>query len=338
MDKDALSKVAKDLVAPGKGILAADESMGTIKKRFDSIGVESTSENHKVYRQLLFTTGDIGKFVSGVILFDETIRQKTDDGVFFPEFLEKRGILPGIKVDLGKKDLANFPSEVITEGLDGLRERLSEYVGLGAKFTKWRALIKIGDNIPTTTCILSNAESLARFASLSQESGLVPIIEPEVSMEGTHSMDRSREVTKKVLKEVFIALDRHKVDIKGMLLKPSWVHPGFESGHKPQSEEVASATLSVFKEVLPDDLPGIVFLSGGDSPTDSTSHLDKLNESDNVPWQLSFSFGRALQGPVLKAWGGKEENVGKAQKAFYKRAKLNSLARSGEYKREMENE
>jgi len=336
MDRGALHKIAKDLVAPGKGILAADESTGTIKKRLSSIGVESNPEINRVYRQLLFTTSDIEKFISGVIMFDETIRQKTDDGGAFPEILSKKGIIPGIKVDKGAKELAGFPGEKITEGLDGLRGRLSEYSELGAKFTKWRAVIAMGEGIPTNTCISSNAEGLARFAALTQEAGMVPIVEPEVLMTGEHSINKAREVNMKVLKEVFIALSRHNIDIKGMLLKPSWVHPGFDSGEKPKSEEVSKATLSVFREVLPDELPGVVFLSGGDSPEDATSHLNKLNEEDVVAWQLSFSFGRALQEPVLKTWEGKEENIPQAQKAFYERARLNSLARSGEYEEEME--
>jgi fructose-bisphosphate aldolase class I len=331
MVREALHKTAKELVAPGKGILAADESTGTIKKRFDSIGIESNPESNRVYRQILFTTPDIEKFISGVIMFDETIRQLADDGTPFPKLLSGKGIITGIKVDLGAKDLANFPGEKITEGLDGLRERLAEYKELGAEFTKWRAVIAIGEKTPTSTCISSNAESLARFASLSQEADMVPVVEPEVLMDGTHSMDTAKEVTTKVLKEVFNALERHKIDIKGMLLKPSWVHPGFESGHKPDSTEVAKATLSTFGEILPDSLPGVVFLSGGDSPEDSTSHLDKLNELDGVPWQLSFSFGRALQEPALMTWGGKKDNIEEAQKVFYERARLNSLARSGDY-------
>lgn len=330
MESSSLYKIAKDLVAPGKGILAADESTATIKKRFDAIGFESNPEVNRIYRQLLFTTLGIEEFISGVIMFDETIRQKNDDGMPFSEFLMRKGIYPGIKVDLGTKNLANFPDEKITEGLDGLRERLIEYKNLGARFSKWRAVFAIGDKIPTPTCIFSNAECLGRYASLSQETGLVPIVEPEVLMDGTHSMEKSKEVTRKVLKEVFVALDRHMVDIGGMLLKPSWTHPGFNSGTIPDSLDVAKETLSVFKEVLPDELPGVVFLSGGDSPEDSTSHLNKLNEIGDVPWQLSFSFGRALQEPALKAWAGNKENINKAQSAFYERARLNSLARRGE--------
>jgi len=331
MDKLLLESTSKALVSPGKGILAADESTGTIKKRFDAIGVASTPENHRIYRELLFTTPGIEKFISGVIMFDETIRQSTHDGESFVTYLSKNGIMPGIKVDKGAVDLANFPEEKITEGLDGLRERLNEYSKLGARFTKWRAVIKIGKGIPTEACIYSNAEGLGRFAALSQEADLVPIVEPEVLMDGDHNIERSAEVVKKVLKEVFIALDRQRVYIKGMLLKPSWVHPGFDNPDKPEKKDIAKYTLKVFKEVLPDNLPGIVFLSGGDTPVDSTSHLDALNELDEAPWQLSFSFGRALQEPALKAWAGKNENILTAQKLFYERARLNSLARTGDY-------
>ena len=336
MNVQELNSIAKMLVAEGKGILAADESAGTIKKRFDAISVESTPENHRIYRQLLFTTPEIEKYISGVILFDETIRQTMQDKPA-AKLLEERGIIPGIKVDLGTKDMSNFPNEKVTEGLDGLRERLVEYKSLGARFTKWRAVIKISDVIPTDSCIYSNAENLGRFAALSQEAGLVPIVEPEVLMDGEHTIERSAEVVKRTLKEVFISLARHNVLIEGILLKPSWVHPGFDYSEKPTDEDIAKYTLKVYKEILPDNLPGVVFLSGGDSPTDSTSHLNALNKLDNVPWQLSFSFGRALQDPVLKTWIGKNENIKNAQEAFLKRARLNSLARGGNYSPEMEN-
>jgi len=331
MDKAKLETRVHRLIFEGKGILAADESTGSIKKRFDSVGVASTPENHRLYRQMLFTTPNIKNFISGVILFDETIRQNTDGGIAFPDCLAKIGITPGIKVDMGAKDMANFPGEKITEGLDSLRERLSDYVNLGAEFTKWRAVIKIDKDLPTDGCIYANCEALARFAALSQEQDMVPIVEPEVLMEGSHTLERSAEVSKRMMKNLFIALSRHRVYIKGMLLKASWVHPGFDYPEKSDSKEIAKTTLRVFKEVLPDELPGVVFLSGGDSPEDSTDHLDKLNELENIPWKLSFSFGRALQEPALKAWVGKSENIAHAQQLFYERARLNSLARSGDY-------
>ncbi len=336
MDVDSLEKNARELVSAGKGILAADESTGTIKKRFDAIGIESTPETHRIYRQLLFKTEKIEEFISGVILFDETIRQSTDEGVLFPKYLKDKGITPGIKVDKGAVDMAFFPGEKITEGLDGLRERLLEYKELGAVFTKWRAVITIGDKTPSETCISSNAEILARFAAYSQEAGLVPIVEPEVLMDGTHTIQKSEEVTYKTLKTTFTKLLEHRVFLKGMLLKPNWVHPGKDSGVKAEDSEVAELTLKVLREVVPSEVPGVVFLSGGDSPEDSTSHLDKMNEMNDVPWQLSFSFGRALQKPVLETWKGRIDNISDAQKDFYKRARLNSLARSGEYKKEME--
>lgn len=333
-----LKEVAKALVAKGKGILAADESTDTIKKRFDAIGVESNPENHRIYRQLLFETPGIEEFISGVIMFDETVRQKTDDGVLFPKFLLDKGIIPGIKVDKGTIDLPNFYGEKITQGLDGLRERLFEYREIGAKFTKWRAVISISTQTPSETCINYNAFALALFASLSQESGLVPVVEPEVLIDGDHDIKKSEEVTYKVLKAVFAKLSEFKVNLSAILLKPNWVHPGKESSQKATDQEIAEATLRVLKEVVPPEVPGIVFLSGGDTPEESTSHLNEMNKIDKVPWQLSFSFGRALQGPVLKTWSGRSENINEAQRQFYKRAKLNSLARSGRYQKEMEQE
>ncbi len=331
VDKEILRKTAESLIASKKGILAADESTGSIANRFETIGIESTPETHRIYRQLLFTTPNVERFISGVIMFDETVRQSSDDGELFPELLKKRGIIPGIKVDTGAKNLANFPGEKITEGLDELQERFAEYADMGLMFAKWRAVITIGDNIPSNVCITSNAEVLARYASLAQEANIVPIVEPEVLMEGNHGMDKSKHVVQKVLKEVFIALDRHKVYIPGLILKSSWVHPGLDNPEKPESKDVAKATMSVFKEVLPDELPGVVFLSGGDTPEDATSHLDALNEINEGPWKLSFSFGRALQEPVLKTWSGKAENIEHAQQVFYERAELNSLATVGKY-------
>lgn len=338
MDQQILKDTAQALVSPGKGILAADESTSTIKKRFDVVGVESTPENHRVYRQLLFKTPGIEEFISGVIMFDETVRQATDEGIPFAEYLTKRGIIPGIKVDKGTVDMVNFPGEKITQGLDDLRDRLAEYKGMGARFTKWRAVITIGDSTPSETCIGVNAIILAIFASLSQEVDLVPIIEPEVLMDGGHSIEKSEEATYRTLKSVFTKLAEFKAYLPGMLLKTNWVHPGKESIEPVSEEEITRATLRVMKEVVPPEVPGIVFLSGGDTPEESTRHLNQLNKIDEVPWQLSFSFGRALQEPVLKAWGGRVENIEIAQKEFYKRARLNSLARSGKYEEEMEKE
>ncbi|KKQ53015.1 fructose-bisphosphate aldolase [Candidatus Woesebacteria bacterium RIFCSPHIGHO2_01_FULL_39_17] len=336
MNQAALNNTAKALVAQGKGILAADESTGTIRKRFDKVGVESIPENHRIYRQILFKTHRIEEFISGVIMFDETIRQTTDEGVPFAKNLSDTGIIPGIKVDKGTIDMVNFPGEKITQGLDGLRERLVEYKDMGARFSKWRAVITIGEGIPSDICINSNACFLAIFAALSQEADLVPIVEPEVLMDGAHDIKKSEEVTYKTLKAVFTKLTEYKIYFPGMLLKPNWVHPGKDSGETATDREIAEATLRVLKEVVPPEVPGIVFLSGGDNPGESTSHLDAMNEIDDAPWQLSFSFGRALQEPVLKSWAGKAENIEAAQRKFYKRAKLNSLARKGEYKVEME--
>jgi fructose-bisphosphate aldolase class I len=336
MDEHVLSETAKALVAPGKGILAADESTGTIKKRFDKIGVDSTPENHRIYRQLLFTTDGVEKFISGVILFDETIRQNADDGKPLPQVLSEKRILPGIKVDKGKLEMPNFPGEKVTEGLDGLRSRIVEYRELGAKFAKWRAAFYIGEGTPSGTCVDSNADSLARYAAICQVENVVPIVEPEVLMEGGHDIKKAEEVTYKVLKVVFKHLSAHKIYFPGMLLKPNWVHSGYDADEKASNKEVAEATLRVLREAVPSEVPGIVFLSGGDTPEESTGHLDLMNEMDDVPWQLSFSFGRALQQPVLDAWQGKSENVEEAQKEFYERAKLNSLARTGEYDASME--
>jgi len=332
----ALNEIAKKLVAPGKGVLAADESFPTIKKRFDSIGVESTEENRKLYRKLLFTTPGIEEYISGVIMFDETIRQS--DGKPFTEILNEKGIIPGIKVDMGKAEMANFPGEMITRGLDDLRQRLKEYVELGAKFTKWRAVIKIGKNMPSLTCIHSNAENLARFAALSQEAGLVSIVEPEVLMDGDHDIERCREITASTIQNVFSFLKDHKVDYTGMLLKPNMILPGKESSKKTSLSEIATSTLEIFKSTTDSRVPGLVFLSGGQSPEEATQNLNEINKiRGDAPWQLSFSFGRALQRSVLEAWKGKDENIGIAQKEFLKRARLNSLAREGKYEPSFEN-
>src|ERR687896_1813739 len=326
-----LHEIAKALVAEGKGILAADESSGTIKKRFDSIGVESTEENRRFYRDLLFTTEGAEEFISGVILYDETIRQSSADGTPFPKLLERKGIIPGIKVDMGAKPLAGAPGETITEGLDGLRERLAEYRDLGAKFTKWRAVISIGDGRPSEYAIWTNAHALARFAALSQEAGLVPIVEPEVLMDGEHDIDRSYSVTSRTLQAVFTELFDQRVVREEMLLKPNMVLSGYDSAQQADVATVAELTVKCLRNNVPAAVPGIVFLSGGQSDEAATAHLSAMNELGPHPWELSFSYGRALQAPALKAWGGEGANVEQAQKAFYARAKLNGAARFGSY-------
>ena len=331
-----LESVARKLVAPGKGILAADESTPTIEKRLKSIDVASTEENRRAYREVLFTTAGVGEFISGVILFDETIRQKTRDGRTFVEALEQQGIIPGIKVDKGAKPMANFPGEKVTEGLDGLRERLAEYRKLGARFAKWRAVIAIGDQIPTRKCIATNAELLARYAALCQEADLVPIVEPEVLMDGTHTIERHFEVTQQTLQSVFHALAEHRVALEAMLLKPNMVLSGKDCPHQASVQEVAEATLRCMKRVVPAAVPGLVFLSGGQTDLQATEHLNAMNRLDHVPWELSFSFGRALQAPVLRTWKGDAANVAKAQQAFHHRALCNSKARFGKYTAEME--
>jgi fructose-bisphosphate aldolase class I len=336
MKTENLEAVAKKLVAPGKGILAADESSGTIEKRLKSINVPSTEENRRAYREILFTTAGTGEFISGVILFDETIRQKTRDGRTFVEALEQQGIIPGIKVDKGAKAMANFPGEKITEGLDALRDRLAEYRQLGARFAKWRAVIAIGDGIPTRACIASNSEALARYAALCQEGDLVPIVEPEVLMDGTHTIERYFEVTEQTLRSVFDALADHRVVLEGMLLKPNMVLSGKDCLQQASVQEVAEATVRCLKRVVPAAVPGIVFLSGGQTDQQATEHLNAMNQIEDLPWQLSFSYGRALQAPVLKAWKGDPAKVADAQKAFHHRALCNSKARFGKYSEEME--
>jgi fructose-bisphosphate aldolase, class I len=331
-----LELTARALVAPGKGILAADESDSTIKKRFDSIDVESTEENRRAYRDLLFTTEGMEEYISGVILFDETLRQQAVDGTPFPQLLSSKGVIPGIKVDLGAKPLANAPGETITEGLDGLRERLQEYRGLGARFAKWRATYSIGPDKPSDYCIWTNAHALGRYAALCQEQGLVPIVEPEVLMDGDHDIHASYRVTSKVLFAVFTELHDQRVELEGILLKPNMVLSGYECPEQASDDEVAELTIRCFRERVPAAVPGIVFLSGGQSDEEATRRLNAMNARGPHPWQLSFSYGRALQAPSLKAWLGKPENVPEAQKAFYRRAKFNSAARSGTYAPEME--
>jgi len=332
----ALETTARALVAPGKGILAADESSGTIKKRFDGIGIPSTEDTRRAYRDMLFTTPGVEEFVSGVILYDETIRQSARKGVPFPKLLADRGIIPGIKVDTGAKSLAGFPGEKITEGLDGLRERLAERIGLGARFAKWRAVITIGQGIPTRGCIKANAHALARYAALCQEAGLVPIVEPEVLMDGGHTIERCYEVTEATLAAVYHALHGQRVVLEGTLLKPNMVLSGAACPKQAGVMEVAEATVRCFRRTVPTAVPGIVFLSGGQSAELATEHLDAMNRVGPHPWELSFSYGRALQAPPLEAWRGHDENVQAAQKAFYIRSKLNGAARYGKYTREME--
>src|ERR671933_1987491 len=330
-----LHETARALVAEGKGILAADESDGTIKKRFDSIDVESTEDNRRAYRELLFTAEGVEEYISGVILFDETVRQSSSDGTPFPQLLEGRGIIPGIKVDKGAKPLANAPGETITEGLDGLRQRFEEYRELGARFAKWRATYSIGDHIPSEYCIWTNAHALARYAALSQEAGLMPIVEPEVLMDGEHSLERSFHETSRVLHAVFTELRDQRVHFEGILLKPNMVLSGYECPEQASHDEVAAETIRCFERHVPAAVPGIVFLSGGQSDEDATANLNAMNALGEHPWQLSLSYGRALQAPALKAWGGKPENVEAGQRAYYHRAKMNSAARSGMYAPEM---
>jgi fructose-bisphosphate aldolase, class I len=333
-----LHEIAKALVAEGKGILAADESSGTIKKRFDSISVESTEENRRAYRDLLFTTEGAEEFISGVILYDETIRQSSANGTPFPKLLESKGMIPGIKVDMGAKPLAGAAEETVTEGLDGLRERLAEYRELGAKFTKWRAVISIGDGRPSDYSIWTNAHALARYAALSEEAGLVPIVEPEVLMDGGHTIDESYHVTVRTLQAVFTELFDQRVAREGLLLKTNMVVSGYDSADQADVETVADETIRALENTVPAAVPGVVFLSGGMSDEDATARLNAMNKRGPHPWELSFSYGRALQAPALKAWQGDSANVEAAQQAFYRRAKFNGAARSGSYAPEWEQE
>ena len=335
-----LNAVAQALVAEGKGILAADESAPTIKKRFDSISTESSEANRRAYRELLFTTPGVGDFISGVILFDETLRQQAADGTPFAKVLDDLGVIPGIKVDKGAKPLAGAPGEKITEGLDGLRERLAEYYELGARFTKWRAVITIGDGLPTPNCIDANAEALARYAAMSQEAGLVPIVEPEVLMDGDHTIQRCFEVSEATLQSVFGALVRRQVVLEDMLLKPNMVISAMSCPQQADVETVAAQTVRCLRRTVPAAVPGVVFLSGGQSNQKATAHLNAMNSAGGAPnpWQLSFSYGRALQEPPLRAWRGETANVEKAQGAFHHRARLNGAARWGKYNDAMERE
>lgn len=330
-----LSSIAQSLVHAGKGILAADESSPTIKKRFDRINVPSTEENRRSYREMLFTTQGLEEFVSGVILFDETLRQIASDGTPFPKVLTNKGIIPGIKVDKGAKAFAGFPGEKVTEGLDGLRDRLLEYRELGAQFAKWRAVITIGEGIPSRACIDANAHALARYAALCQEAELVPIVEPEVLMDGKHDIERCEEVTTLTLRRVFAELHEHRVILEAMLLKPNMVISGKSCPQQASVDEVAEATVRCMRRTVPAAVPGLVFLSGGQSPEQATENLNRMNAMGQ-PWELSFSYGRALQEPALAAWQGKASNAPLVQKALYHRAKCNGAARYGNYTKEME--
>jgi len=331
-----LEATARALVTRGKGLLAADESFPTIQKRFAALNIDSTEENRRAYREVLFTTNGIENYISGVIMFDETIRQKSREGTSFIELLSRKGILPGIKVDKGTIDMPGFPGEKLTAGLDGLRERLKEYHDLGARFTKWRAVITIGSGIPTRININTSARTLALFAALSQEAGMTPVVEPEVLMDGDHDINRCEEISFVVLDDVFSALREYRVLLEGILLKASMVLPGKNSTNQVQATQVAEATLRILRRVVPAAVPGIVFLSGGQSPEQATRHLNAMNALGNQPWEISFSFARALQDPVLKTWMGAASNAAAAQKKFYHRAKCNSEARYGTYSEEAE--
>ena len=339
MHLQQLESTAKELVPEGKGILAADESFGTIEKRFNAVDIDSTEESRRQYREMLFTTGGIGEYLSGVILFDETIRQESSDGTPLPQVLERQGVVPGIKVDRSTVDLPLASGEKYTQGLDGLRERLEEYVEMGARFTKWRAVITIGDGIPTVKCIESNARALALFAAFSQEAGLVPIVEPEVLIEGDHSIERSFEVNEWTLKRTYAALYEQGVHLEGTLLKPNFVINGKDAPEQASVEDVARYTIECFMRSVPAAVPGIVLLSGGQSGEDATAHLNAMNTMyDTLPWEVSFSWARALQQKPMEIWGGEEANVEEAQKVFHHRARMASAARAGNYSKEMEQE
>jgi len=337
MNLAELNKVATAMVAPGRGILAADESSGTIKKRFDAIGVESSADSRRDYRELMFRANEaMSKYISGVILYDETIRQNAKDGTPLVKVIEKAGSLPGIKVDKGVQPLPMCPGEVITEGLDGLGQRLAEYRGLGAKFAKWRAVIDIGKDMPSYACIMTNAHALARYAALCQQEGIVPIVEPEVLMDGDHDIDRCYTITEWVLNTVFEQLYYQRVALEGMVLKPNMAIAGKKCSKQASVAEVAEKTVKLLKSCVPASVPGIAFLSGGQSDADATAHLDAMNKIGGLPWKLTFSYGRALQAAPQKAWSGKIENVAAAQRAFAHRAMMNGLASLGQWKQDLE--
>ena len=336
MDTRLMTETARAMVAPGKGLLAADESAGTAKKRFDSVGVESTEENRRAYREMLFTTPKLAESVSGVILFDETLRQSTKDGVNFAKYLQGNGIIPGIKVDAGAHDMALHPGEKVTEGLDGLQKRMAEYFGLGARFAKWRAVITIGEGIPTQACLDANAHALARYSAICQEASIVPIVEPEVLLDGAHSARRSEAVHEETLETLFHALQRQGVSLEHVILKASMVVSGSKNPEQAPVAEVAERTLRVLKRTVPAALPGVVFLSGGQTDENATAHLDAMNRMGGAPWPLTFSYSRALQHVALHAWRGNAANVPAAQKAFAHRARMNGLAARGQWTKDLE--
>lgn len=339
MDIELLKKTAKQMVAAGRGIIAADESSATCQKRFEAVSVPCTEENRRAYRQTLLTADGLEQYVSGVILYDETIRQETDDGEAFAAVLEKKGILPGIKVDAGAKEFALHPGEKVTEGLDGLRERLAEYKTLGARFAKWRAVITIGKDIPSDACIHANAHAMARYAALCQEAGIVPIVEPEVLIDGDHSIEQCYEASVATLRKTFEEIEGQDVALEGVILKASMVIAGKKAAKQSSIEEVASETIRALKETVPANLAGVVFLSGGQGDEQATEHLNAMNKAGKLPWPLSFSYARAIQNPVLKIWAeSPNANVGKAQEALIFRSKMNSLATQGKYSGEMEKE
>jgi len=336
MDKALLSKTAAAMVARGKGVLAADESSGTCEKRFKTVNVECTEETRRTYRGLLFTTPGAEQYISGVILFDETLRQKTNDGVLFPEYLATKGILPGIKVDKGAMDLALCPGEKVTEGLDGLRGRLADYFKLGARFAKWRAVITIGEAIPSHACLYANAHALARYAALCQEASIVPMIEPEVLLDGAHTVERAEEVTEAALRATYAAMAAHNVSLEHLILKTSMVVSGKQCPRQAPVDEVAERTIRVLKHTVPAAQPGIVFLSGGQTDEAATAHLNAMAAMKGLPWPLTFSYSRALQNPALKAWRGEAKNAAAAQRAFHHRAHMNGLAAQGRWKPALE--
>ena len=336
MSATDLAAVAQAMVAPGRGVLAADESNATITKRFAAVDIESTEENRRAYRNTLFSSPGLEEYISGVILYDETIRQKADDGTPFPKMLDEKGIIPGIKVDTGSKPLAKKPDEQVTEGLDGLRDRIAEYVELGAKFAKWRAVITIGDGLPSDYAIRCNAHALARYAALCQEGGLVPIVEPEVMMDGDNDIDTCYQATLRTHLRVFTELFAQTIDLEGMVLKPNMVISGQKCPTQAEPQEVAEKTLDLLYRTVPAAVPGIAFLSGGQTAALATEHLDLMNKMGPHPWTLTFSYGRALQDDALKTWKGAADNVGQAQKVASHRAKLTSAAATGSYNREME--
>ena len=332
MSIEQLAETAQAMVAPGKGIIAIDESTATIAKRFASVGIENTEENRRAYRELLLTTPRLSDYISGAILFDETIRQSTKDGVPFAKYMAEHGMIPGIKVDKGAHPLAGCPGELVTEGLDGLRDRLKEYYKLGARFAKWRAVINIGEDIPSGTCIEANAHALARYAALCQEQGLVPMVEPEVIMDGEHDIETCYQVTEATLRALFGALYEQNVLLEGTILKASMVVPGKDCPEQASVEDVAESTVMCLKSTVPAILPGIVFLSGGQSDRNATAHLNAMNQFDNLPWPLSFSYGRAMQAAALKLWSKDlSGNFAKAQTTVYERAKENGLAALGKW-------